>query len=93
MKRSGEAEINGKPDDIRHNGHRKKKTACLENEQAGVPIDRVIGGLRERKGLFNHLTLESVGFVSSENEDLTVTDDFGGLALRLHFFYWCSTVC
>ena len=71
----------------------KKEPACSVVEQAGVPIDRVIGGLRERKGLFNHLTLESVGFVSSENEDLTVTDDFGGLALRLHFFYWCSTVC
>ena len=39
---SGEAEINGKPEGSRHNGHRKKKTACSEVEQAGVPIDRKI---------------------------------------------------
>ena len=38
-------------------------------EQAGIPIDRVFGGLIDRKGLFYLLTLESVGFVSSENED------------------------
>ena len=57
----------------------KKEPACSVVEQAGVPIDRVIGGLRERKGLFNHLTLESVGFVSSENEDLAVTEDLGHL--------------
>lgn len=30
---------------------RKKNPACSVVEQAGVPIDRVIGGLRERKGL------------------------------------------
>ena len=27
MKRSGEAEVNGKPDDIRHNGHTKARAS------------------------------------------------------------------
>ncbi|MBR6167479.1 MAG: hypothetical protein IKQ50_03510 [Paludibacteraceae bacterium] len=35
----------------------KKEPACSVVEQAGVPIDRVIGGLRERKGLFYLLTI------------------------------------
>jgi hypothetical protein len=38
-------------------------------EQAGVPIDRVFGLSIERKGLFNHLTLESIGFIPAEDED------------------------
>ena len=47
-----------------------EERTCLLGGGAGrSPIDRVTGGLRERKGLFNHLTLESVGFVSTEDED------------------------
>ena len=38
----------GKPDSI-GDKRRKKTPACSVVEQAGVPIDRVIGGLRERK--------------------------------------------
>ena len=56
----------------------KKEPACSVVEQAGVPIDQVIGGLRVRKGLFYLLTLESIGFVSSEDEDLAVTEELAG---------------
>ena len=35
----------------------KKEPACSVVEQAGVPIDRVIGGLRDRKGLFYLLAI------------------------------------
>ena len=38
-----------KPDSI-GDIRRKKTPACSVVEQAGVPIDRVFGGLRERKG-------------------------------------------
>ena len=47
----------------------KKEPACSVVEQAGVPIDRVFGGLRERKGLFYLLTLESIGFITAEDVD------------------------
>ena len=54
----------------------KKEPACSVVEQAGVPRDRVIGGLRERvliahvwSMLFYFLTCEGVGFVASEDED------------------------
>ena len=54
-----------------------EERTCLLGGGAGrSSIDRVIGGLIERKGLFNHLTLERIGFVSTEDEDLTVTEDF-----------------
>ena len=53
----------------------KKEPACSVVEQAGVPIDRVIGLSIDRKGLFYLLTLESIGLVSTENEDLTVMED------------------
>ena len=46
----------------------KKEPACSVAEQAGVP--------RERKGLFNLLTLESIGLVATENEDLTILHHF-----------------
>ena len=39
----------------------KKEPACSVVEQAGIPIDR--------KGLFNLLTLEGVGFVFAEDVD------------------------
>ena len=47
----------------------EEKPACSVVEQAGVPRERVIGGLRDRKGLFYLLTLESIGFVSTEDKD------------------------
>ena len=53
----------------------KKEPACSVVEQAGVPIDRVIGLSIDRKGLFYLLTLESIGFVSTENVDLTVSKE------------------
>ena len=52
----------------------KKEPACSVVEQSGVPIDRVIGGLRERQGLFYLLTLESIGLVVTENVYLTFFD-------------------
>ncbi len=66
-----------KPDSI-GDKRRKKTPACSVVEQAGVARDRVIRGLRERKGLFNLLTLESIGFVATEDEDLTVLYDLIG---------------
>ena len=57
----------------------KKEPACSVVEQAGVPIDRVFGLSIERKGLFYLLTLERIGFVSTENEDLTVMENLGTL--------------
>ena len=54
-----------------------EERTCLLGGGAGrSPIDRVFGGLRERKGLFNLLTFERIGFVSTENEDLTVKENF-----------------
>ena len=53
----------------------KKEPACSVMEQAGVPIDRVIGLSIDRKGLFYLLTLESIGFVPADDEDLTVDED------------------
>ena len=47
----------------------KKEPACSVVEQAGVPIDRVIGLLIERKGLFYLLTLDSIGLVAAEDEN------------------------
>ena len=47
-----------------------EERTCLLGGGAGrSPIDRVIGGLRERQGLFYLLTLESIGFVSTEDEN------------------------
>ena len=54
----------------------KKEPACSVAEQAGVPIDQVIGLSIERKGLFNLLSLEGIGFVATENVDLTVMNLF-----------------
>ena len=50
----------------------KKEPACSVAEQAGVPIDRIVGLSIDRKGLFNLLTLRRIGLVSSEDEDLAV---------------------
>ena len=52
-----------------------KERTCLLGGQAGRSlIDRVIGLSIERKGLFNHLTLESIGLIPTENVDLTVME-------------------
>ncbi len=61
----------------------KKEPACSVAEQAGVPIDRVFGLSIDRKGLFYLLTLESIGFVSSEDEYLAVDEDLGSLTPTL----------
>ena len=55
---------------------RKKNLPARIVEQAGVPKDRVIGLSIERKGLFYLLTLDGVGFVSSEDEDMAVAEEF-----------------
>ena len=57
----------------------KKEPACSVVEQAGVPIDRVFGLSIERKGLFYLLTLERIGFVAAEDEDLAVAEDLTDL--------------
>ena len=53
----------------------EEKPACSVVEQAGVPRERVIGGLRDRKGLFYLLTLESIGLVSTENVNLIIINN------------------
>ena len=60
-----------------------EERTCLLGGGAGrSPIDRVIGGLRERvliaqawSMLFYFLTCEGVGFVAAEDVDLTVMDN------------------
>ena len=55
----------------------KKEPACSVAEQAGVPIDRVIGGLRDRKGLFYLLTLQGIYFaIRTEDVEGAVVHDF-----------------
>ena len=47
-----------------------EERTCLLGGGAGrSPIDRVIGLTKERKGLFYLLTLESIGFVATEDEN------------------------
>ena len=78
----------------------KKEPACSVVEQAGVPIDRVFGLSRERKGLFYLLTLESIGFVVSKNEDLAVTEELTMFILSFNrsdvsgrvFFYYIEKI-
>ena len=45
----------------------KKEPACSVVEQAGAPIDRVVGLSIDRKGLFYLLTLKRVGFSIPDN--------------------------
>ena len=68
----------------------KKEPACSVAEQAGVPIDRVIELSRERKGLFYLLTLERIGSVSAENENLTVLKNLDILHIALYVLNACG---
>ena len=68
----------------------KKEPACSVVEQAGVPIDRVFGLSIDRKGLFYLLTLESVGFVPAEDEDLTVHHSLDILHIALSVLNACG---
>ena len=78
-----------------------EKRTCLLGGGAGrSPIDRVIGGLRDRQGLFYLLTLESIRFVSSENEDLSVAEELTMFILSFNrsdvsgrvFFYYIEKI-
>ena len=75
----------------------KREPACSVVEQAGVPIDRVFGLSRDRKGLFYLLTLERIGFVPAENEELTVLNNLDILHIALYilnaFFDQGSQCC
>ena len=79
----------GKPNSI-GDKRRKKNPACSVAEQAGVPIDRVFGGLRERKGLFYLLTLERIGFIPAEDEDLSVLKNLDILHIALYVLNACG---
>ena len=72
----------------------KKEPACSVAEQAGVPIDRVIGGLRERvliaqawSMLFHLLSREGIFLLAAEDEDLTVAEEFNRFNRVLRFLY------
>ena len=69
---------------------KKKKPACSIMEKAGVRREQVIGGLRERKGLFYLLTLESIDFVSTEDEDLSVLKNLDILHIALYVLNACG---
>lgn len=68
----------------------EKKPACSVVEQTGVPRDRVIGGLIDRKGLFYLLTLERIYLLPTENVDLTVYNSLDILYIALYVLNACG---
>ena len=76
----------------------KKEPACSVVEQAGVPIDRVIGLSIDRvliaqawSMLFYFLTCEGIFLLPAEDVDLTVTEELGTLYLvTWYIFNPCS---
>ena len=68
----------------------KKEPACSVVEQAGVPIDRVIGLSIDRKGLFYLLTLERIYLLPTEDENLTVHHSLDILHIALYVLNACG---
>ena len=79
----------GKPDSI-GDKRRKKKPAYLVGKQAGVQRNRVIGGLRERKGLFYLLALQCIYLLPTEDEDLSVLKNLDILHIALYVLNACG---
>ncbi len=69
---------------------KKKKPACSIMEKAGVRREQVIGGLRERKGLFYLLTLKRIYLLPTENVDLTVHHSLDILHIALYVLNACG---
>ena len=69
---------------------KKKKPAFSIMEQAGVRREQVIGGLRERKGLFYLLTLKRIYLLPTENVDLTVHHSLDILHIALYVLNACG---
>ena len=59
-------------------------------EKAGVRREQVIGGLRERKGLFYLLTLKRIYLLPTENVDLTVHHSLDILHIALYVLNACG---
>ena len=77
-------------DNIPRKKKKKKKPACSIMEKAGVRREQVIGGLRERKGLFYLLTLKRIYLLPTENVDLTVHHSLDILHIALYVLNACG---